>query len=95
MTYAWRRSQRLPYIKIPFGPQAERRLRRQHLALRVHRLGDRAFFEFIDELDRHHALGDDLDQRLEKYAGADADLLRAIGADRFSASPVRTVGGGR
>jgi hypothetical protein len=28
-------------------------------------------FELVDEIARHHGLGDDLDRRLERYAGLD------------------------
>jgi hypothetical protein len=73
--------------------QAQQRLRRQHLARQVHHLGPRVLFEFIDELDRHHRLGDDLDRRLEKYASADPDLLRAFGGDRFPPLPTRQIWG--
>jgi hypothetical protein len=61
----------------------------------VHRLGPRVLFELIDELDRVHGLGDDVDRRLERYAGLDLDTLRALGGDRFPASPIRVVGGAR
>jgi hypothetical protein len=71
--------------------QAQQRLRRQQLARRVHRLGARVLFEFIDELDRHHGLGDDIDQRLERYCRLSPDLLHALGADRFPAPPVWAV----
>jgi hypothetical protein len=73
--------------------QATRRLRRQRLVERIHALGARAVFELVDELDRHHALGDDLDRRLQRYADADPELLRALGVHRFAPSPMRIVGG--
>jgi hypothetical protein len=75
--------------------QAEQRLRREHLARRVHQLGARALFEFIEELDRDHGLGDDLDRRLERYAAVDRDLLAAVDGDLFPPSPLRLVGGAR
>lgn len=73
------------------------RLRRQRLVERVHRLGPRVLFEFLDELGRHHpALADDIDQRLERYAARlTPGLLRATGGDRFAASLIREIGGGR
>jgi hypothetical protein len=61
----------------------------------VHRLGPRVLFELVDELDRVHGLGDDVDRRLERYARLDPRLLRALGGDRFPASPTRVVGGAR
>jgi hypothetical protein len=72
--------------------QAERRLRRRYLAQRIHALGARALLELVEELDRHHALGADLDRRLERYAALDAQVLRALGADRFPPLPFRAVG---
>ena len=71
--------------------QASQRLHRQRLVERVHRLGARAVFELVDELDRHHGLGDDLDRRLEAFAGLDPDLLAALGVDRFPPAPLRVV----
>jgi hypothetical protein len=79
-------------IQNPSHAQAQRRLRRQRHVQQVHRLGARVFFEFVDELDRVHGLGDDLDQRLEAFAALDPGLLAALGADRFPAAPLRLVG---
>ena len=61
----------------------------------IWRIGAQVLFELLDELDRHHRLGDDLDARLSKYAAADLDLLRAVGADRFPPPPSSLVSGGR
>jgi hypothetical protein len=77
----------------PHQAQALRRLQRQRLVERIHALGARVVFELIDELDRHHGLGDDLDRRLQKYADADRELLRAFGADRFAPLPTRQIWG--
>src|SRR5438477_795341 len=65
--------------------QAQRRHRRQHLARQLHGLGARVVLELIDELDRVHGLGDDLDRRLERYAALDAELIAVVGADQFPA----------
>ena len=75
--------------------QASARLRRQRHVEQVHRLGARVIFELLNELDRVHGLGDDLDRWLERYARLDPDLLAALGADRFPAAPLRIVGGAR
>ena len=75
--------------------QASPRLQRQRHVEQVHRLGARVIFELVDELDRHHGLGDDLDRRLERYAGLDPEVLPAVGGDRFPSAPLRVVGGGR
>jgi hypothetical protein len=79
----------------PLHAQALRRLRRQRLVERVVALGPRIVFELVDELDRHLGLGDDLDRRLERFAGLDPGLLVAVAADRFPALPTRVVGSGR
>jgi hypothetical protein len=69
----------------------ERRLlRRRRLAETAWRLGPRAFYELLCELDRHHHLPD-LDARLEKYAGADPAILHVFGGDRFPELPTRLV----
>jgi hypothetical protein len=81
------RKSRSPLIQNPDRAQAQRRLRRQRLVEQVHRFGARVIFELLDEIDRHHGLGDDLDRRLARYAGLDADILRALAADRFPPVP--------
>src|SRR5580704_14297446 len=83
------------YSLADLQTQANRRRRRQRLAELVWKLGARAFFEFIDELDRHHGLDDDLDRRLEKYANADPALIALLGGDLFPQGPTRIIGGGR
>jgi hypothetical protein len=75
--------------------QANRRRRRQRMAELVWKLGARAFFEFIDEPDRHYGLDDDLDRRLERYANDDPTLIALLGSDQFPAGPTRIIGGGR
>lgn len=86
---------RLSLSQNPIHAQAQRRLRRQQLAQQVHRLGARVLFEFLAEIDRYHDLGDDLDQRLERYARLEPDVLRAVGGDRFPPSPLRAIGRAR
>jgi hypothetical protein len=60
------------------------RLRRRRQCELIWRLGVRVLFELLDELDRHHRLGEDLDAWLSKYAAADLDLL---GANRRRSLP--------
>jgi hypothetical protein len=76
------------------GSQPIRRIRRQRLVEQIHHLGARVLFELIDELDRNHALGADLDRRLERYSSIDPKLIAAVRGDRFPALPTRVVGGG-
>jgi len=81
-------------IRESLRNQARRRLQRQHRVESVNRFGSRVWFEFVDELARHHPeIADDLDRRLERFAALDHDLLAALGGDQFPASPVRLVGG--
>ncbi len=68
------------------------RLRRQHLARQLYRLGDRVTFEFIDELARHLRIDNEIDERLARYAQLDPDLLHAVGADSFPPVPLHAVG---
>ena len=86
-------SNRASFKRPPAEAQevALRRLQRQRQVAQIYRLGARVVFEFLDELDRHHGLGPDLDRRLARYAAADHELLRAVGADRFPLSPIRAV----
>jgi len=68
-----------------------RRLRRQRLIERVHSLGAGVLFELVDELDRRHRLGANLDRRPARYAATDPALLAIVGGNRFPASPIRLV----
>jgi hypothetical protein len=67
------------------------RQRRMRLADKAWRLGPRAFFEYIDGIDREFGIGNYLDRRLEKFADADPELVAAFGGDRFPHSPIRRV----
>jgi hypothetical protein len=82
-------------IRKTLRNQASQRLKRQHLVERVNSLhSSRVWFEFVDEVVRHHPeIADDIDRRLERYARLDATLLCAVGGDKFAPSPVRLVGG--
>jgi hypothetical protein len=72
--------------------QALVRLRRQRQAEKLHRLGPRVLYELLEQLDRDHGLGADLDRQLERFAGLNRALLRALGGDRFAPLPLRLVG---
>jgi len=67
------------------------RLRRQRQVERVCRI-PRLVDELLSEIGRHHGIEDDVAARLDRYAAVDHDLLAALGADRFPASPMRVVG---
>jgi hypothetical protein len=70
-----------------------RALRRQRLVRTVHELGARVTFELLDELARAHGIGDDIDERLAGYASLRPEILRALGADQFPATPLHLVTG--
>jgi hypothetical protein len=61
-------------------PAAGRRVRLQYLARRLHGLGERPLFHFLDEVER----GADLRQHLERYAALPAAFIKANGGDRFA-----------
>jgi len=60
------------------------------LAQRVHGLGWRATFEALDELARDFG-EDTVDRQLERFAGADPALLRALRVNELPRSPMRAV----
>ena len=70
---------------------ALRRLRGQRRVEFVHTLGARVCFELLDEIARHHGIGEDVDARLARYAKLDRRLVGATGADRFAAAPIWAV----
>jgi hypothetical protein len=67
------------------------RLRRQRQCEAIWRLGARAVFELIDEIDRYSTLGDDLDRRLSRYAALDPELIEALSCNKFPPAPLRIV----
>jgi hypothetical protein len=89
-----RRVEQSLYARPPSKSQYPVHLRRQRQVERICRI-PRLVAELLDEIDRHHGLGADLDRRLERFAGLDPDLLRALGGDRFPPSPMRAIGDGR
>jgi len=70
-------------------PAAGRRVRLQYLARRLHGLGERPLFHFLDEVER----GADLRSHLERYAALPAAFIKANGGDKF-APIIRVIDGG-
>jgi hypothetical protein len=68
---------------------AGRRVRLQYLARRLHGLGERPLFHFLDEVER----GADLRSHLERYAALPAASIKANGGDKF-APIIRVIDGG-
>ena len=88
--------EQLPFTCPPHSNQPVEQFGRQRLVGQIHGLGARVMFEIIDQLDREHELGSDLDLMLdERFAGLDPKILYPLGGDRFPQRPIRVVGGGR
>ncbi len=74
------------------GPIGAAALRWQRAALRLHALGARAFAEAVAEVAQTHPAGADLLAVFETYAARlTADMLRAVGGDRFPPRPLAIV----
>jgi hypothetical protein len=61
-------------------PAAAGRVRLQYLARRLHGLGERPLFHFLDEVERGAALR----PHLERYAALPAAFIKANGGDTFA-----------
>jgi hypothetical protein len=89
-----RHAEQRSFTRDSLKRQAQQRLRRQHLARSVHRLGARVLFELLDEIARQHGIAEDVDRRLAAYVDRlSPQMLRATGGDRFPPSPTRVIGG--
>ena len=73
------------------NPADARRVRLQYLARRLHGLGERPLFHFLDEVER----GGPLRLHLERYAVLPADFIRVYGGYRFAPSLHVIHGGSR
>ena len=69
--------------------------RRQRYCARIWPLGDRGLFELVDHIARKYGLDDELDHLLDRFAGLDPDVLKALRAGRLQPSPLHLVGTGR
>ncbi len=69
-------------------------LRRRRHVQQVHRLGDRVFGELLAELGAERGITTIIDQKLERYAELDSEVLEAAGGDEFWPAPVREAGDG-
>jgi hypothetical protein len=52
-------------------------------------------FELVDHIAGRFDLEDEVDSLLDRFAGLDPAVLRALGGDRLPANPTRAVGGAR
>src|ERR1700730_7542576 len=66
--------------------QALARLRQQRAVERVCKI-PRLVLELLAEIGRVHDIAADIEARLERFATVDHDLLAALGANQFPASP--------
>jgi hypothetical protein len=62
--------------------RAVHQVRLQYLARRLHGLGEKPLFHFLDEVER----GADLHPHLERYVALPADFINANGGNRFTPS---------
>jgi hypothetical protein len=69
--------------------EAQALTQRQRLITRIRTSIPRVVRDLIDENDRYYHLGAGLDTWLAKYAALDAEMLGALGGDRFAAVPLR------
>jgi hypothetical protein len=81
---------RPPNLQAAIPSAAARRVRLQYLARRLHALGERPLFHFLEELER----GAPIPALLERYASLPRELIAAYGGDRF-APMLWAVDGGR
>jgi hypothetical protein len=89
---ARRSAPRAPTRSLADRRSAElRRLQRQRYAQRIWSLGDRVLFELIDHIADRFGLEDEVDRLLDRFAGLSPEILRAVGADRLGAPPIREV----
>jgi hypothetical protein len=66
------------------------RVRLQHLARRLHALGERPLFHYLDEVERGYPLR----AHLEAYGRLDPDVVAALSGTHF-APPLFVLEGGR
>ncbi len=66
-------------------------LRRQRHVQQVHRLGDRVFGELLAEIGAERGITTIIDQKLERYAELEAEVLEAAGGDEFWRPPLHRV----
>jgi hypothetical protein len=82
------RAQRLQRLRV----DENLRLRRQRYIARIWPLGERPMFELVEHLVRVFDLDvAEVDRILAKFAGLNADTLRALGADRLPPPPIHMV----
>jgi hypothetical protein len=78
------------YVTSAAQSQLPSRLRQQRAVERVCKIS-RVASELLAEIGRVHGIDDDIAARLQRYAELDHDLLAALGANQFPASPTRQI----
>jgi hypothetical protein len=81
-------------LVCPLAAEVVADLRRRRHVQQVHRLGDRVFGELLAELGAERGITTIIDQKLERYAELESEVLQAAGGDEFWPTPVREVGDG-
>jgi hypothetical protein len=52
-------------------------------------------FELVDHIAGRFGLEDEVDRLLDRFAGLDPAVFRALGGDRLPPNPTRIIGGAR
>jgi hypothetical protein len=74
-------------IQATNKPADARRVRLQYLARRLHGLGEKPLFHFLDEVER----GEPLRPHLERYAALPAEFIKAHSGDKFQSLAQRNA----
>jgi hypothetical protein len=80
------------YVTSAAQSQSLVRLRQRRAVERICRV-PRLVAELLAEIGRIHGIDADIGARLERFAAVDHDLLAALGANQFPASPTRQIWG--
>lgn len=81
---------RPPISQAAIPPAVAPLVRLQYLARRLHGLGEKPVYHFLNEIER----GEPLRPHLERYAALPVDFIKANGGDRFAPSIHMLDGGG-
>jgi hypothetical protein len=78
-------------ITAALRAQAQDDLRFQRAVGQLHRLGPRTLLELLREIGRERLISTYMEDKVGIYARLDAEILRALGGDRFPPRPLRVV----
>ena len=78
----------------PIAAEVVADIRRRRHVQEVHRLGVRVFGELLAEIGAERGITTIINQKLERYAELDSEVLEVAGGDEFWPTPVREAGDG-